>query len=99
MTTYRTGTHHGVTIVREGDGARCGRADHDCERGHLVAVVVDGDQALAERICALLNNRERTHLVEDGSGLTTCCGRTPFELSRSDRFTRSRDDVDCEACQ
>lgn len=55
MTTYRAGTHHGVTICREGDGHRCDLDGHDCERGHLVAVVVNGDRALAERICALLN--------------------------------------------
>lgn len=53
--TYRVGNHHGVTIVSEGDGARCGRPEHDCERGHLVAVVIDGGQELAERIAALLN--------------------------------------------
>jgi hypothetical protein len=69
MSTYRTGNHWGVTIVREGDvdhawepfnvgetlcnhaGCRLGKADHT----QLVAVVVNGDQALAERICALLN--------------------------------------------
>lgn len=74
MTTYRTGNHWGVTIVREGgEGALFGadagpKNEHNggclwpatrC-RGHrpgdqLVAVVVNGDQALAERICALLN--------------------------------------------
>ena len=59
MSTYRTGTHHGVTINREGDGARCGRPDHDCTRGHLVAVVVDGGMELAERIVRLLNAEER----------------------------------------
>lgn len=50
MTTYRTGNHWGVTIVREQpiDGMTAVDAQ-------LVAVVVNGDQALAERICALLN--------------------------------------------
>lgn len=55
MSTYRVGSHHGITINREGDGARCGRPDHDCDRGHLVAVVIDGGEEFAERICALLN--------------------------------------------
>jgi hypothetical protein len=55
MATYRVDNHHGVTIVEEGNGGRCGRPGHDCDRGHLVAVVVDGGQELAERICALLN--------------------------------------------
>lgn len=58
---YRAGNHHGITIVREGDGARCGRPDHDCARGHLVAVVVNGGQELAERICQLLNADDQRH--------------------------------------
>lgn len=78
MTTYRTGNHWGVTIVREPtDQPGCpenveqGALSAQCRRGtdgicplhgsfkpepaQLVAVVVNGDQALAERICALLN--------------------------------------------
>jgi hypothetical protein len=51
VATYRAGHCWGVTVVREGvepgDGDR--RPDDQ-----LVAVVVNGDQALAERICALL---------------------------------------------
>lgn len=63
MAEYRTGTHHGVTICRENDGFRCDRDGHDCTRGHLVAVVVNGDTALAERICALLNGDQPTDWV------------------------------------
>lgn len=48
MSTYRTGNHWGVTIVRE-----------QPEPAQLVAVVVNGDQALAERICTLLNGAMR----------------------------------------
>jgi hypothetical protein len=67
MSTYRTGNHWGVTIVREGerpveldDCAFCcvsnsGCPIHAAVEDHLVAVVVNGDTALAERICALLN--------------------------------------------
>lgn len=58
MTTYRTGTHHGTTIVRSDDGHRCARPDHDCERGHMVAVVTNEDWELAERIALLLNASE-----------------------------------------
>lgn len=54
MTTYRPGSHRGTTIVRSGDGYRCGRPDHDCERGHMIAVVTNDDWALAERIAWLL---------------------------------------------
>jgi len=41
MTNYRTGNHRGVTV--------------ETETHEIVAVVVNGDQELAERICALLN--------------------------------------------
>lgn len=54
--TYRAGNHHGVTIVNEADTTPCGRPGHDCARGHLVAVIVNGDWDLAERIAALLND-------------------------------------------
>lgn len=53
--TYRVGRHHGVTIVNEDPTERCGREDHDCARGHLAAVVIDGGERFAERICQLLN--------------------------------------------
>lgn len=51
--TYRTDNHWGVTIVREGDRTPEG---HITGPDELVAVVVNGDQALAERICALLDS-------------------------------------------
>lgn len=53
MVTYRVGGHWAVTIVREGVAPpdRAGRRP-DSE---LVAVVVNGDRELAERIAALLN--------------------------------------------
>ncbi len=50
--TYRTG-NHGVTIVREGDRTPEG---HITGAAALVAVVVNGDQALAERIAWLLTH-------------------------------------------
>jgi len=52
--TYRTGID-GVTIVAEGDT----RGGDDSRPDQLAAVVVNGDEALAERICALLNASER----------------------------------------
>lgn len=33
----------------------------------------------------------------DGSGLTPCCGRTPFELPRTDRMTTDPTEVTCAA--
>jgi len=51
---YRVGKHWGVTIVRTGRE----KPDQDGRRpdDQLVAVVVNGDQHLAERICNLLSN-------------------------------------------
>jgi hypothetical protein len=60
VTVYRTGTHHGVTIVAEDDGVIfCGCEGHDCARGHLAGMVGDGqfltgDPHLAARVRALL---------------------------------------------
>lgn len=63
MTTYRTGNHWGVTIVREGDVFTQGRMEPDGpvqpprrEGDQLVAVVVNGDQDLAQDICFRLNS-------------------------------------------
>jgi len=58
VSVFRSGNHWGVTIVREGDDASCchrGVRHPGHRHGELVAVVVNGDQELAERICALLN--------------------------------------------
>jgi hypothetical protein len=30
---------------------------------------------------------EIVHLIADGEAVTSCCGRTPFELPRTDRIT------------
>lgn len=56
-TRYRTGSHWGATIVREGTQP----ADATGHRpdAELVAVVVNGDRELAERICDLLNREDR----------------------------------------
>jgi hypothetical protein len=35
----------------------------------------------------------------DGSGLTPCCERTPFELPRSDRLTSDAEQVTCTAAR
>lgn len=53
--TYRVGNHHGVTIIDANPNSRCLDEHHDCARGHLVAVVVDGGQLFAEHICDRLN--------------------------------------------
>lgn len=67
MAEYRVGRHWGVTIVREGERpaelddcafccvSRLGCPTHPAVVDHLVAVVTNGEYALAERICALLN--------------------------------------------
>ena len=63
MTTYRTGNHWGVTIVREGDVFTQGRMEPNGPvqpprrvGDQLVAVVVNGDQDLAQDICFRLNS-------------------------------------------
>lgn len=30
---------------------------------------------------------EVVHLIDDDEGITSCCGRTPFDLARTDRIT------------
>lgn len=32
----------------------------------------------------------------DGSGIMPCCGRTPFEVARTDRMTLEATRVDCK---
>lgn len=34
-----------------------------------------------------LNLSEIVHVIADGEAVTSCCGRTPFELPRMDRIT------------
>jgi hypothetical protein len=36
------------------------------------------------------SGQEVTHLIADGEAVTFCCGRTPFELPRTDRLTVDR---------
>jgi len=76
MPEYRTGRHWGVTIVREGERpaelddcafccvSRLGCPTHPAVEAQLVAVVVNGDTALADRICALLNRGEEGYFRE-----------------------------------
>ncbi len=35
------------------------------------------------------------HLVADGDGVTLCCGRTPFELPRTERVTSDAKEATC----
>lgn len=75
---YRTGNHWGVTIVREAtpppgpdhwhEGPPCDECPRDAE---LVAVIVNGDQALAKRICELLNGEPAEPAAADSC---TCVG-------------------------
>lgn len=38
-------------------------------------------------LLALHPDRELVHLMEEGAGFTSCCGRTPFDLPRTERIT------------
>jgi hypothetical protein len=72
VSTYRTGNHWGVTIVRSGsEPIEMGKRPD----GELVAVVVNGDVALAERICALLNGDDRCWHGEHCPGSGPDCER------------------------
>jgi hypothetical protein len=90
--TYRTGNHWGVTIVREAQQAPNGSHWHgggpceECPRqAELVAVVVNGDQALAERICALLN----AEAASGPTALTCTSGPSPSPTGRTPDRRRS----------
>lgn len=70
MAEYRTGHHWGVTIVREARQPTDGTIK--LARDQLVAVVVNGDQTLAERICALLNGTEPSLSAKAGPDEDAC---------------------------
>jgi hypothetical protein len=80
--TYRTGNHWGVTIVRDIDSTEpCGHSGPE-DPGHdlcaqLVAVVVNGDQTLAERICALLNQADGVWTTLPITDSCTCTVQQP----------------------
>ncbi len=40
--------------------------------------------------------QETIHFIADGDAVTSCCGRTPFELPRSDRITVDPALTNCE---
>lgn len=76
--TYRADRHHGVTICSENDGVRCGREDHDCDRGHLVAAVFGGGVEFAQLIADLLNGHgEAVQLLRDVHHLRVHGERAP----------------------
>lgn len=47
------------------------------------------------RAADVLENRATHQCPPEGSGIMPCCGRTPFEVSRSDRMTVHADFVTC----
>lgn len=40
---------------------------------------------------------ETVHAIADGEAVTSCCGRTPFELPRMERITVDPKFANCEA--
>jgi hypothetical protein len=75
MSTYRTGNHWGVTIVATADAPWPVGMEHPDDR--LVAVVVNGDRELADRICALLNGDE-PGMVETTTLADLAAGRRTY---------------------
>jgi hypothetical protein len=59
--------------------------------------VVPDMSAFAQRLRDAADALESTthECPPDGSGLTPCCGKTPFELPRTDRMTVHADLVTC----
>lgn len=79
MTTYRVGNHHGVTIVREGDGHRCDLDGHDCARGHLVGVMLTAEDAalVVEALNGTPASQAAARCAKCGNALAACqdCGK------------------------
>lgn len=65
---------------------RSGQAETELRRASGAVVGVVADMTPAETVHAC---------PPDGSGLTPCCGRTPFELPSSDRISSETDAVTC----
>lgn len=61
-----------------------------------IVVRVEGIPEVAALLEAALGTR--THQCPpEGSGIMPCCGRTPFEVPRTDRMTLDSDSVTCGA--
>ena len=62
------------------------------------SVILNGDDIDPMLIQSINGGDEfiLTHLVSDGSGVTTCCGRTLFELPNPDRCTLTQFEVNCK---
>lgn len=67
---------------------------------HVSGVTIDCcEQGETDCPCICHDDEPRVSIVHasppDGSGLTPCCGRTPFELPQTDRITRGPGRVTC----
>jgi hypothetical protein len=70
------------------------RAAGDYARALATPPSADAAAYIRDRVAA--ETREVVHgCPPDGSGLTTCCGRTPFELPRVDRMSTDPAAVTC----
>jgi hypothetical protein len=64
-----------------------------------VRVDVEFDDAVERRIRDIVREEMLVTVhacPPEGSGVTPCCGKTPFELSRSDRMSVDARAVNCE---
>ncbi|MGW2223850.1 DUF6085 family protein [Streptomyces formicae] len=59
----------------------------------------EATQALPDNPATIIDTAERASVVHgcppDGSGLTPCCGRTPFELPASDQMAIASSRITC----
>ena len=62
-------------------------ADRRWAGGTLPMTKLDMRAALEAAYPLLPKLLETVHLIADGEAVTSCCGRTPFELPRDERIT------------
>ena len=67
---------------------------------HVSGVTIDCcEDGETDCPCVCHDDREQREVIHacppDGSGLTPCCGRTPFELPRTDRMTTDPAEATC----
>jgi hypothetical protein len=95
-----------ATVLREAAAASHREADrlyedlgqHAAQGARQVAAVLRrmAAEAAACRVAADTTPAEPVHACPvDGTGITGCCGRVPFELPRTDRMTRDPNAVTC----
>lgn len=88
-----------IDVIIAGD--RIPEVDYEAESPYAsidgeIATLDDGREFTRSEVRGLVELAAVTHHgPPTGVGLTGCCGKTPFELPRSDRLTVNGEDVTC----